>query len=388
MDLDTRLENVAVLGAAGKMGSGIALLLAQEMAKQKLKPENKDRTYVLHLIDVSESALTGLLGYLRAQLTKAAEKSTVQLRDIYADRDDLVENYDVIAAFVEESLSVIRPSTTLETVKGARLIFEAIIEDKGIKFDVLRKVDALCGPETYYLTNTSSIPIGVLDEGAGLGGRIIGYHFYNPPAVQRLLELITTKSTRPELVEMGGAIAKRLRKKVFPANDIAGFIGNGHFMRDILHATSEVARLMSEESMTEVEAIYVVNTVSQDLLIRPMGIFQLIDYVGVDVCRFIMNVMTEHIDGETLRDDLLDRMAAGGVIGGQGRLRALRGGRLDEEAQREDRGVPGGPRCLARAPDGSCEGRQALGLLQGARDGRHARCGAGAGLPRSLEGDR
>ncbi len=317
MDLDTRLENVAVLGAAGKMGSGIALLLAQEMARQKLKPENKDRTYVLHLVDVNQEALTGLMGYLRTQLTKAAEKSAVSLRDLYAGRADLVENYDIIAAFVDDSISVARPSTTLETLKGAKLVFEAIIEDKGIKFDVLRKIDALCGPETYYFTNTSSIPIGVLDEGAGLGGRIIGYHFYNPPAVQRLLELITTKSTQPDLVKLGGDIAKRLGKKVFPANDIAGFIGNGHFMRDILHATSEVKRLMSEESMTEAEAVYVVNKVSQDLLVRPMGIFQLIDYVGVDVCRFIMMVMTEHIDGETLKDDLLERLAAKGVLGGQ-----------------------------------------------------------------------
>ena len=59
------------------------------------------------------------------------------------------------------------------------------------------------------------------------------------------------------------------------------------------------------------------NRVSQDWLVRPMGIFQLIDYVGVDVCRFIMKVMTEHIPGETLKDDLLDRMAEAGVAGGQ-----------------------------------------------------------------------
>ncbi len=334
MDLDTRLENVAVLGAAGKMGSGIALLLAQEMATAKLKPENKDRTYVLHVIDVNEEALTGLLGYLRAQLTKAAEKSIVPLRELYADRDDLVENYDVIAAFVEDALSVLRPSTTLEAAEGARLVFEAIIENEGIKIDVLTKLDKLVDPDAYYLTNTSSIPIKVLDEGVGLGGRIVGYHFYNPPAVQRLLELITTSSTKPDAVETGRELAKRLRKKVFPANDIAGFIGNGHFMRDILHATSEVKRLMAEESMSEAEAVYVVNKVSQDLLVRPMGIFQLVDYVGVDVCRFIMKVMTEHIDGETLRDDLLDRMADGGVLGGQYASGAQKDGVLKYEKGR------------------------------------------------------
>ncbi len=314
MDLDERLTKVAVLGAAGKMGSGITLLLAAEMAKTRLKPENRDKTFVLHLIDVSEEALAGLISYLRPQLTKVAEKSIVEMRGLYADREDLVENYDIIGEFVEDAMAILRPSTLLESAAGSKLVFEAIVEDESVKLDVLRKVDALC-PDAFYLTNTSSIPIRVLDGGAGLGGRIVGYHFYNPPAVQRLLELITTQDTKPELVELATELAKRLRKKVFRANDIAGFIGNGHFMRDILHATREVARLAGE--MGEPEAIYVMNRVSQDFMIRPMGIFQLIDYVGVDVCRFIMKVMTEHIEGETLADDLLDRMFDAGIKGGQ-----------------------------------------------------------------------
>lgn len=314
MDLDARLEKVAVLGAAGKMGSGIALLLATEMAMQKLDPRNSGRSYRLHLIDVSEEALSGLLGYLRDQLTKAGEKSIVALRAAYAGREDLVENYDVIAAFVDGAMSFVRPSVKLESVAGSHLVFEAIIENKDIKIDVLRELDAIC-PDAYYLTNTSSIPITVLDEGADLGGRIIGYHFYNPPAVQKLLELISSKKTLPEIVETGTELAGRLRKKVFLANDIAGFIGNGHFMRDILHATQEVRKLAAD--FGETGAIYAMNRVSQDYLVRPMGIFQLIDYVGVDVCRFIMAVMTEHIAGETLKDDLLDRMAAAGVTGGQ-----------------------------------------------------------------------
>ena len=176
MDLDARLEKVAVLGAAGKMGSGIALLLANEMAGRKLMPENAKRVYSLHVIDVSEAALSGLIGYLRAQLVKYAEKGIVALRAAYAGREDLVENYDVIAAFVDEAMSVVRPTTRLESAAGSRLVFEAIVENKDVKIDVFRRLDALC-PDAYYLTNTSSIPISVLDEGANLGGRIVGYHF-------------------------------------------------------------------------------------------------------------------------------------------------------------------------------------------------------------------
>ena len=313
MTLDERLENVAVLGAAGKMGSGIVLLVAQEMAKLKLKHPEKD--YHLYALDVSEKALDGLMSYIRVQAIKAAEKGCVMLRGLYAERDDLVENYDIIDQFTNDVLSVIRPVTDISTLKNAYMVFEAIVEDVGIKEKVLKTIDDLCGSDTFYFTNTSSIPIGEIDSRVGLDGRIIGFHFYNPPAVQKLAELISAKTTKKEVVDISQEIAKRLRKKIIPSNDIAGFIGNGHFMRDILHAVGEVDRMSSEFST--VEAIYAMNKVSQDFLIRPMGIFQLIDYVGVEVCQWIMSVMTQYIPGATLKSELLDRMVEKKVIGGQ-----------------------------------------------------------------------
>ena len=80
-----------------------------------------------------------------------------------------------------------------------------------------------------------------------------------------------------------------------PSNDVAGFIGNGHFMRDALHGVAEVERLAAECGF--VEAVYMVNRVSQDFLVRPMGIFQLIDYVGLDVCQCILGVMNDRLAG-------------------------------------------------------------------------------------------
>ena len=111
------------------------------------------------------------------------------------------------------------------------------------------------------------------------------------------------------------ARTKNLKKVVVPAYDKAGFIGNGHFMRDILHASAEVDRLSKE--MSFVEAVSSLNKVSQDYLVRPMGIFQLIDYVGVDVCSFIMSVMNPYLPGENLHSPLLDKFLAAGVKGGQ-----------------------------------------------------------------------
>ena len=117
------------------------------------------------------------------------------------------------------------------------------------------------------------------------------------------------------MVEFAKTYAKNLRKVVVTSNDKAGFIGNGHFMRDALHGIHEAERLAGE--MPLVEAIYAVNQVSQDFLVRPMGIFQLIDYVGIDVVRFIMNVMNPHLPEEDLHSDLLDKLFDMGVKGGQ-----------------------------------------------------------------------
>ena len=86
MKLEEMLRMVSIVGAAGKMGSGIALLLASEMAKQGLKPENKGFTYRLNLIDINDDALDGLVKYLRSQLVKAGEKGAVELRGLYKDR--------------------------------------------------------------------------------------------------------------------------------------------------------------------------------------------------------------------------------------------------------------------------------------------------------------
>ncbi|MFH0944796.1 MAG: 3-hydroxyacyl-CoA dehydrogenase family protein [Planctomycetota bacterium] len=315
MNLSERLENVAVLGAAGKMGSGITLLLAQELARVRLSPEGKGRVHRLTLVDVSEAALDGLLKYVRSQMLKLAEKSVGQLRVLYKDRADLVENGEMISEFVGDALGVLRPSTDLNTMAGARLVFEAVVENEPLKIDLLGKVRKIVHPDAWYLTNTSSIPIGGLDKKLELGGRIVGYHFYNPPAVQKLLELITSDGTLPALKTAAEELAKRLGKKVIPANDIAGFIGNGHFTRDGLHAISVADRLRAGGDWAP--ALYKTNRVSQDWLLRPMGIYQLIDYVGVDVFQCILSVMDQYLPGRGLHSDFIDTLVKNKVLGGQ-----------------------------------------------------------------------
>ncbi|MCX6258133.1 MAG: 3-hydroxyacyl-CoA dehydrogenase NAD-binding domain-containing protein, partial [Bacteroidia bacterium] len=201
MTYEERLQNVSVLGAAGKMGSGILLLTAVEMADLSLKPENKGKHFVLNAIDVSPEVLSGLMKYLRTQVLKVAEKKIVALRKVYHDRKDLIENCEIIDQYIFDVLNVVRPSIKLEAAYHSTLVFEAIKEDPTLKVSIFSIINKNNPLKPWFFTNTSSIPITRLDEEAHLEGRIIGFHFYNPPAVQKLVELIRAKNTKQEVVD-------------------------------------------------------------------------------------------------------------------------------------------------------------------------------------------
>lgn len=315
MNYDERLRNVTVLGAAGKMGSGILLLTAIEMADLSLKPENKGTPFCLNAMDLSHEGLAGLQRYLKTQVTKIAEKKIVWLRKMYADRADLIENEEILNQYVFDVLSIVRPVTKVEVAYESNIIFEAVAENKDLKVKIFKQIDENNPNKPWYFTNTSSVPIHILDNEANLGGRVLGFHFYNPPAVQKLVELILPQNPVEGMEDFAKNYAKKLGKIVVPSNDFAGFIGNGHFMRDALHGITEVERLA--KGMPFAEAVYCINKVAQDYLVRPMGIFQLIDYVGIDVVQFIMNVMNPFLKDEDLHSDLLDKMIDMGVKGGQ-----------------------------------------------------------------------
>jgi 3-hydroxyacyl-CoA dehydrogenase len=310
-----KIQNVTVIGAAGKMGSGILLLTSMEMTDLSLRPENRDKQFTLYALDISQQALTGLMKYVREQVVKAAERKINLLRELYADRHDLIDNSEILAQYVNDVISVIRPVTTLESAYESNIIFEAASEKPELKIKIFSQINQNNPNKPWFFTNTSSIPITYLDEEAGLEGRILGVHFYNPPAVQKLVEVIRSDYSQAELSEFVTLFIKSLRKIEVPSHDFAGFIGNGHFMRDALHGMGEAVKL--SEKMPFVEAVYMVNKVSQDFLIRPMGIFQLIDYVGIDVCQFIMKVMEPYVKDETIHSPLLDQFMEMNVKGGQ-----------------------------------------------------------------------
>ena len=358
-----RLENVTVLGAAGKMGRGIVLLAAMEMADLSLEPGNESLAFTLQAVDISQKALSGLLKYLRSQVQRTAEQKAAWLRKAYEKREDLIENEDVINQYIEDVLAIVRPATEIETSYHSTLVFEAIHENLDIKVELLSRIISHNSRDAWFFSNTSSIPISELNAKANLNGRLIGFHFYNPPAVQKLAELISAESTLPDLADFARQFAKKLRKTVVPSHDVAGFIGNGHFMRDALYAVAEVERLAEDFGL--VDAIYMVNKVSQDFLIRPMGIFQLIDYVGLDVCQCILRVMNERLPGGRLHSFLVDRLISLGIAGGQYADGSQKDGFLKYE-----KGRPNGvfdPEKQVYAPFSEIAGRgdEALGVLPG-----------------------
>lgn len=260
-----QIKKVAVIGA-GKMGRGIALLLLKTLDCRVV------------VVDPNPSVREALVPYMKPLLEKAGQ---------------------------HEALSLLEVGKDLELVKGSELIFEATFEDLDLKVDLLRKLDQL-SPGAFYFSNTSSIPIGELNSQAGLGGRIIGFHFYNPPPVQKLLEVITYPSISAELAELATELGNKMGKLIVPSADVAGFIGNGHFIREISYAcqkTMELARDCSFE-----EAVYAVDAITRQRLMRPMGIFQLLDYVGHAVCQNIFAVMNHHIPDLNARCQLLDEV--------------------------------------------------------------------------------
>ncbi len=315
MTYEERLKNVTVLGAAGKMGSGILLLTAVEMTDLSFKKENEGKEFVLNALDISHTGLSGIMRYLSVQVKKIAEKKTGFLRKMYEDRADLIENGEIIDQYVFDVLNMVKPTTRMEAAYESTLIFEAVSENPVLKTKLFKQITANNKNDPWFFTNTSSVPIGQLDKESELNGRILGFHFYNPPAVQKLVELIVTKETVSEMTEFAYEFAKRLKKLIVPSNDFAGFIGNGHFMRDALFGINSAEKISKDIPFTN--AIYAINKVSQEFLVRPMGIFQLIDYVGIDVCQYIMKVMDPHLTDETLHSELLDKMISINVKGGQ-----------------------------------------------------------------------
>lgn len=307
MQLDSALKEVSIIGAAGKMGKGIAVLLLQEMAKVK--------NAKLHLIDSNSDAFSDLREYLEGQLLKYAEKNINQLRIQFKERLDLVSNKEIIDYFVFQALKLIHFSNSITAASSSFLVFEAIVEEFEEKVALFSSLKKQQKQKSFFFTNTSSIPIHLLNDLSSLDGHIIGFHFYNPPVMQKVIELVVLNNRSKDLKTIAEELAKRLNKIIVSSSDVAGFIGNGYIMREILYACQKAKEFGNIH--VDAEGICLINTITKDFLLRPMGIFQLIDYIGIDVCQRILKVMRQELKDETLHEVWIDQMLLHGKKGGQ-----------------------------------------------------------------------
>ena len=270
------VKRIGVVGA-GQMGSGIAQVAASA-------------GYEVVLVDVAESFLERGLATIRRSLGKFLEKGKITQ-----------EAHD-------EALGRIRTSLSLEDLKDADLIVEAIVEDEGEKRRLFERLGALAKPEAILASNTSSIPITALARYSGRPERFIGMHFFNPVPLMQLVEVIrgelTSEATRDVVVE----VARRMGKTPLEVQDYPGFISN----RLLMPMINEAIEALREGVATK-EAIDGIMRLGMN---HPMGPLELADFIGLDTCLAIMEVLHRGFGDDKYRPSpLLRRMVQAGLLG-------------------------------------------------------------------------
>jgi 3-hydroxybutyryl-CoA dehydrogenase len=208
----------------------------------------------------------------------------------------------------DEALARITGSTDMSELADADLVIEAVTEDLGIKLDVFRRLDELVRPEVVLATNTSSMPIAELAAVTKRPDKVVGMHFFNPPPVMKLLEVIRALTTSDETVGFVRAVGERLGKSTVLAKDRAGFIVN-FLLVPYLNAS---VRMLEEGFATRED----IDTAVQLGLGHPMGPLTLVDLIGLDTALHVSNVLYDEFkDPIYSPPTLLKRMVSAGYLG-------------------------------------------------------------------------
>ncbi|HLO53163.1 MAG TPA: 3-hydroxybutyryl-CoA dehydrogenase [Saprospiraceae bacterium] len=271
------IKHVTVIGA-GTMGNGIAQVFASN-------------DFNVTLCDVSESALTKAIETISANLGRMAKKELIT------------------EAKIQETLSNIVIKTSLQdSVANADLIVEAATENIDLKLNIFRQMDQFAPAHCILSTNTSSISITKIASVTKRPEAVIGMHFMNPVPVMKLVEVIRGYATSDEVCSTVMAMSETLSKVPVEVNDYPGFVAN----RILMPMINEAIYTLYEG----VAGVYEIDTVMKLGMAHPMGPLALADFIGLDVCHSILNIMYQGFGNTKYAPcPLLTNMVTAGKLG-------------------------------------------------------------------------
>jgi len=270
------IKTVGVVGC-GLMGSGIAQVAAEA-------------GYAVIVREVSDELVKKGLGKIEAFLQKGVERGKLT-----AERK-------------AEVMGRLRGTTRLEELAACDLVIEAVVENLELKREVYQALDAACPAHTIFASNTSSLSITQMGAFTRRGDRFVGLHFFNPVPLMKLVEVVRSPLTAPEVFEAAHAFAESLGKLPIKATDRGGFIVNRLLVPYLLDAIRAL-----EEGVGSIEDI---DRGMQLGCGHPMGPLTLLDFVGIDTTLFIANIMFEEFHEKRFAPPpLLKRMVQAGLHG-------------------------------------------------------------------------
>ena len=246
------MKKIAVIGA-GTMGNGIAHTFAQF-------------NYKVHLIDISQASLDKGI----ATISKNLERMVVKEKISTADKIETLSNITTFTMLAEG-------------VKNVDLVVEAATENTILKTKIFKELDAVCAKNTILATNTSSISITQIAAATNRPDKVIGMHFMNPVPIMKLVEIIRGYNTSDAVMQTIVGLSKDIYKTPVEVNDYPGFVANRILMPMIKESI--------ETLYNGVAGVSEIDTVMKLGMAHPMGPLQLADFIGLDVCLSILNVL-------------------------------------------------------------------------------------------------
>lgn len=269
-------DSIGVIGA-GIMGAGIAQLAAQN-------------GYEVILVDIRREQLESAMGRITTGLDRGVQRGVFE------------------QSVRDQAINKVKTTINLEEGAQAKLVIENIWEEQSAKEDLLRKLDEMAPRETILASNTSTIPITELATSTSRPTKVIGMHFFNPPYAMNLVEVIKGYHTSDETIQAIVSYAESMGKKPVVMTDSAGFVVN----RLIAPFLNEAAFLLQEGVATKED----IDECVRLGLNHPMGPFQLMDLVGLDITLHeISSVFERTGDSKYRPNTLLKKMVAAGQLG-------------------------------------------------------------------------